>query len=413
MKRTSLLFRQALRRPSALLVFCLFVPPFLAPLHSAAAESVDRPLPGLSFKGFGTLGMAHSDDGNAQFVRDLSQPQGLQSGWSGKTDSVFGLQANLKINEQSEAIVQGISRYRYNGTYTPELTWAFLRQDFSPDFTARVGRLGTEFYMMADSRLVGYANLPVRPPPDYYGPLVISYFDGFDLSATQKTPLGLLRGKLFAGYAAEKTPFVDSLTWKLNGSPIIGGHLDYLIGPWQIRLGHAQIRFKHDQPLNELAGLDVTGLAPELSVANKWANYDSLGIVYDKGPLQIQGMISQIRYETASYEDSKAAYGIDAYRLEYLTPYLGYSRAKSKASLLTTPLPPLLGTQLSQLTAQTHSDQQTFTLGARWDFRQNLALKAQVDIIRGTPQSLFPFRNSVPGWDGRMKIVSLTLDFVF
>ena len=371
MKRTSLLFRQALRRPSALLVFCLFVPPFLAPLHSAAAESVDRPLPGLSFKGFGTLGMAHSDDGNAQFVRDLSQPQGLQSGWSGKTDSVFGLQANLKINEQSEAIVQGISRYRYNGTYTPELTWAFLRQDFSPDFTARVGRLGTEFYMMADSRLVGYANLTVRPPPDYYGPLVISYFDGFDLSATQKTPLGLLRGKLFAGYAAEKTPFVDPLTWKLNGSPIIGGHLDYLVGPWQIRLGHAQIRFKHDQPL------------------------------------------SQIRYETASYEDSKAAYGIAAYRLEYLTPYLGYSRAKSKASLLTTPLPPLLGTQLSQLTAQTHSDQQTFTLGARWDFRQNLALKAQVDIIRGTPQSLFPFRNSIPGWDGRMKIVSLTLDFVF
>ena len=385
------------------------------PLTLAAAEPDSGTSPSISFKGFGTLGMAHSDDSRAQFVRDLSQPHGLQSGWSAQTDSVLGLQANMRINAQTEAVIQGVTRYRYDGSYKPELTWAFLRHDFSPDFSARVGRLGTEFYMLADSRLVGYANLTLRPPPDYYGPLVMSYFDGFDLSSTTKLGPGLLRGKLFAGYAAEKTPFVAQLTWDLQHSPMIGGHVDYLSGPWQFRLGHTQIRFKNEQPLNEVAGINVIGLAPELTVVDKWARYDSLGVVYDKGPLQVQAMASQIRYETAAYEDTRSAYLITAYRLSQipLTPYIGYSQVKSNASRLTTPLPPMLITQIGQLTGQTHSDQHTVSFGARWDFRQDMALKAQLDLIRGTPKSVFPFRDDVPGWDGRMNVFSLALDFVF
>lgn len=381
------------------------------PLCSAGNEA--DPLPTINFSGFGTLGVTRSDDGSAQFVRDLTQPDGLKSGWSGKTDSVLGVQANVRLTEQTEAVVQAVSRYRYNGSYTPELTWAFLRQDFSPTFSARAGRMGTEFYMLADSRLVGYANLMLRPPPDYYGPLVISYFDGLDLSATAKLEAGLLRGKLFAGYAAEKTPFVEPLTWDLTGSLLIGGYLDYLSNAWQVRLGRAQIRFRNDQPLNQVAGFDVTGRVPELSMPDTWARYDSLGVVYDKGPLQIHGMASQIRYDAAAYEDTRAVYLIAAYRLGQVTPYLGFSRVKSRAVNLSTALPPPLSAQIGQLTALTHSDQHTVSLGARWDFQKNLALKAQVDFIRGTPQSVFPFRNAENDWDGRMNVLSLALDFIF
>jgi predicted porin len=271
--------------------------------------------------------------------------------------------------------------------------------------------------MLADSRLIGYANLTVRPPPDYYGQLVISYFDGFDASAAMKLDSdalrGLLSGKLFAGYAAEKTPLSEDLSWDLKRSLLVGGYVDFVSGPWQTRLGYTQIRFKNELPLNQLTGYDVIGLAPEMSAVGKWTHYASFGVVYDKGPLQVQSMFSQIRHESAAYEDTRAGYFIAAYRLGQVTPYLGYSRVKSKATTLTTPLPPPVAAQIALLAAQTHSDQHTVTLGARWDFQPNMDLKAQVDFIRGTPRSVLPFRDNVSGWDGRMNVFSLTLDFVF
>ena len=93
--------------------------------------------------------MADSD--SVQFVRDLSAPDGLNRDWSGKLDSLLGLQANIQLSEQSEGVMQVVSRYRHDGTYTPEITWAFLRHDVSPQLSLRAGRLGTEFYMLAPS----------------------------------------------------------------------------------------------------------------------------------------------------------------------------------------------------------------------------------------------------------------------
>lgn len=375
--------------------------------------------PGISLKGFGTLGFARSNNDSVQYVRDLSQPDGLTRDWSGKVDSLLGLQANLRLSEKTEGVVQAVSRYRYDGTYTPEVTWAFLRHDVSPQLSLRAGRLGTEFYMLADTRLVGYANLTVRPPPDYYGSLVFSHIDGLDVSTTTPVAEGLLRGKLFAGISPEKTPFVKPLTWDLEGSLLVGGHVDYQRGPWQLRLGHAQIRFENELPMNTLVennfGIaNFLSFVPELSAAGKWSRFSSIGTVYDDGPLQLQLMLSRTRHESASYEDSKAGYVIAAYRLGQMTPYLGYSQVKSSPKTLTTLPPSPLAPLTASLVAQTHSDQHTLFLGGRWDLQSDLALKAQVDWIRGMPSSLFPFRSDdAPTWSGNMTVFSLALDFVF
>lgn len=384
-----------------------------------AGEDGNAGIPGVSFKGFGTLGIARSNNDSVQFVRDLSTPDGLRRNWSSKLDSILGVQANLKLSEQTEGVMQVVSRYRYDGTYTPEVTWAFLRHELSPTTSLRAGRLGTEFYMLADSRQVGYANLTVRPPPDYYGPLIFSYIDGMDISATTSTAGGLLRGKLYAGISPERTPFVNQF-WDLEGSQIMGGHVDYLRGPWQFRLGHAQIHFDKETPINTLVESiggpsDFLSYAPELSAASKWSWFDSLGAVYDDGPLQLQLMLSKTRHESAMYEDSKAGYAIAAYRMGQVTPYLGYSRVKSSTKTLVSSPPETLVPLITGQMEQTHSDQHTVILGGRWDIQNNLALKAQIDWIRGTPGSLFLFRGSdePAAWDGNIRVFSLALDFVF
>ncbi len=393
----------------------------LAATTNASADGDVAPhANGFSLKGFGTLGLAKSDNDTVQYVRDLSQPKGLDSSWSAKIDSVLGLQASYRFGDSVEAVAQAITRYRYDDSYSPELSWAYLRYDPNPSLSLRLGRMGTEFYMLADSRLVGYANLSVRPPPDFFDSLVISYFDGVDVSAIQPVGDALVRAKFAVGQAAEKTPFIEPYSWSLNGSLLLGAYIDYLSGPWQTRLSHARMRFENELRFDDYIAASTglpgfLGNVPDMSVRDTWANYTSLGVTYESGPMQLQAMLNQIEYDTSAYQDSRAGYIMAGYRVGNVTPYIGYSRVKSKRRIVDSidPAAPYRGIAQG-LSDFTHSDQNTLFMGMRWDARKNIALKAQVDHIDATPDSLFPYREGiVPNWSGRMTVLSLALDFVF
>jgi hypothetical protein len=374
---------------------------------------------GLSINGFGTLGLARSDNMEVEYVRDLSQPNGITKNWSGKLDSVLGIQAGYRFNDQAEGVLQAITRYRYDGSYDPEVSWAFLRLEPSPNLSLRLGRLGTEFFMLADSRLVGYANLTVRPPPDFYDSLVFSYLDGIDIDATWPLGNDLLRAKLYAGVSPERTPFMENIPWNLKGSPIWGGHIDYTTDGWQFRVSHSRIRFDQELPFDtytatNLGMPDFVANVPAMASEHTWSRYTAFGAVHENGPLQLQFMLNRIDHETQAYEDSKAGYLIASYRIGDFSPYLGYSRVKSKKSTHFDASSSPYQAVAAELVAQTHSDQHTTFLGVRWDIQPRIALKAQVDRINANSSSRFPFRESYsPAWNGNMTVYSLALDFVF
>jgi len=382
------------------------------PEGGVASEAMPaQTAPSVSLNGFGTLGVARSNNDEAQFVRNLAQPEGLTRAWSAKLDSLLGLQANIRLNQELHGVVQAVSRYRYDGTYTPEITWAFLRYDPAAALSLRLGRVGTEFYMLADSRMVGYSYLTVRPPVDFYGTLPFTYIDGADVTATTPFAQGLLRGKLFAGISKEKAPW-EELQFDMNGSPMVGGYLDYQQGHWQFRASHAQIRFNHDLPVEDIYNaLDsfVPNASDELRVEGKITRFSSLGLVYDNGPLQTHLMLSQTGNDHATFQDTRAGYLTAAYRISSVTPYLGYSWAKSEPKTLARPVPPLT----DQYQSEFHTDQHTVFLGGRWDFHTNMALKAQVDWISGTSDSKFLYRWDPASWSGQMTVYSLSLDFMF
>jgi len=406
--------RRSLRCPSKhclALIGCLALP-VAAQTHTAGDDAA----PAFSLHGFGTLGLARSSTDQAEFVRDLSQPGGLSKRWSSKIDSVFGIQADIQAASGVNVIAQGVSRYHSDGSFTPELTWAFVKVDPNQNLSLRGGRLGTEFYMLADSRLVGFSYLPIRPPNDYYGALPFSYIDGVDGAATLPLGTGLLRAKLFSGLTREKAP-LSSLEWDMNRSRLSGGHLDYQQGAWQWRIGYAQIRFDRDLPLqslhSQLEAFGAVAASQALSVADKLGRFTSAGVVYDSGPLQAQLMLSRTKQESAVFENSHAGYAIVGYRFDELTPFVGYSWTKSAPKQLATGLGAGVDAVVARVMADSHSDQHTLFLGLRWDFHRDMALKVQVDAVRGTPQSIFPTRWETAAYNGRMNIFSLALDFVF
>lgn len=374
--------------------------------HSLAdAESA------FSLQGFGTLGVARTTSNEAEFVRDLSQPRGARQNWNPRVDSILGVQGNWRINSQLEAVVQAVSRYRYDRTFTPEVSWAYLKYEPKPNLNIRVGRLGTEYFMMADSRLVGYSFLTVRPPGDFFWSLPFYNIDGADAALTLPVGDHLLRGKLFYGVSNGSIALADK-QWNLDGSVMAGGYVDYQAGAWLFRVSYANLRFKHDLPINDVLQAYLpeslaTQAAKYLATGNTRSHYYSLGAIYDSGPWQLQLMLNHCDQGSQAFESSDAGYILAGYRIASVTPFLGYSWASSESR------GNALNPVVASIMADAHVDQKTTIVGARWDLLRNIALKAQWDGIRGESTSIFPYRRESAGWSGKMDVFSLTMDFVF
>ena len=412
---------------------CLALLAILAITSNASLAETDTDLSPNRFDlgGFGTLGVARTNTDQARFSRDQTQPKGIGKNLDGKLDSLIGIQANFRATDSLEFVTQAISRYGPHGDFRPEISWAFGKYAFGPDkLVLRAGRMGLELYMLADSRHVGYSYLTVRPPVDFFGGLAFHYIDGIDLVSSLPLDDGVLKIKGFGGQAGELAPINSgSEILSLRGNPIYGIYADYQQEHWQWRATYAQMTFKHDLPppiatlqnlLNQTTAPSAMALAKSLSLTDTTSRFYSLGAIYDRGPLLVQAMLSQIDHESRIYQNTQAGYLITGYRIGEFTPFAGYSWSKSKTKQLDSGLPNDNGGPLSQLNAgllgaqaRVHTDQHTYTLGSRWDFRRNMALKAQIDFIRGKPESVFLYSSTTPDFDGKVNVYSLALDFVF
>lgn len=390
---------------------CLaFLAQSLCLLAGAGQVGADEPSR-FDVQGFGTLGAVRTTTDRESFVRDLSQRNGAINRWTGNVDSRLGIQLNAHLDDGLEGAVQVLSRYRYDNTYTPEVSWAYLAYNPDPTVRLRVGRLGTNFFTRGDSRQVGYSYLTVRPPGDFYWSLPFYHIDGAD--ATKYIPVGdgVLSGKVFFGQVNEKIPLSD-WTWDISGSLMGGGRINYKTGPWDFRVGFASIRFSRDLPLDVLVrrlvpASMVSSTLNFLGTAGTHSDYYAFGATYEGGPWFAQLALNHIIQGSTAFQHSDAGYGLLGYRIGAVAPYVGYSWVGSKSR------GDAPNRAAAAMMADSHAHQKTGILGVRWDFAQKMALKAQWDAIRGEPESIFPYRRDQAGWAGKMDVFSVTFDFIF
>lgn len=385
-----------------------------------------------TISGFGTLGVVHSNTRNVDIVRDLTQNDGV--GYTRQTDfgmdSNFGLQLNKSVSDNIDTALQVVSRRSAN-KFQPEVTWAYARYVPNDNLQLRAGRLGFDVYLLADSRNVGYTYQWVRPPIDFFGSLIISYFDGGDMVLSTPLSGGILRAKVFAGVAREKTSTGSPDEFlSLNRSRLLGGHLEYQTSNWIYRLGYSQLTFKNEFPplqplLDNLRSPylnafipSAAGLANELSLTDKKFTYLSAGIAYDEGPLQAQLMLNQLSSASLLFPTNRAAYLTFGYRIDQWTPYFTYSASrpanKNTASRLPLGVSPdidMLAAAFNDAINNQYNRQTTFSLGVRYDLTEKSNVKLQVDDIK--TDDYFLVRNNQPGWNGKARLISIAYNFIF
>lgn len=383
--------------------------------------------PLVSLSGFGTLGAVYHKEDGVQFRRDISQPNGAESGRvSFVPDSMLGVQATATPNQNLEATLQLISRNSVDVSFRPQVSWAYLKLKPVDNVSLRAGRLGIEMYIQGDTTEIGYANLTIRQPVEIYP----RSHDGVDAETSMPLGPGTLRLKGIVGRAVGKMlPGPD--VYDTSGSSLWCAIAEYTQGGLTGRISTGRLTLKNETRgvlLDALrAALPATpnggAILSRISLRNRPLDYTSVALAYDSGPFQ--SMASYVVTSSPDWPNLYDLYGHVGYRIGKFTPYAGYYVRRADRHTIPTGIPTGLspttdalnmGAAMAQGGAL--SNETGVSLGLRYELTRSTALKLQFDRIRyRDPKSIIDKTLDTTPFENRptksMKLLSVALEFVF
>lgn len=339
----------------------------------------------LTLNAFGTFGVVHSTDRQADFVFDAAQPKGagFSHPWSTTPDTRFGAQLTARLGDRFTGVLQAVSKYRYDGTFRPELEWANLKFDVTPGFSVRAGRIALPTFLFSDSQAVGFVLPNVRIPPEIYWQLPMNSSDGID--ATYRYELTGMKGSVQVLHGRRRAT--------LSGDGVIDVYRLQGVAA-TLESGATTLHLSHQVMHYSL----IIGNGGPTFHGNR-QSITSVGIIYDPGPwfVHAEGLVSPDR----AFGRYVGGYVLGGYRTGAWTPYAGYASVYMARP--------------GDVAATSFADQHTTTLGVRWDLVRNVAMKLQFDAVkrRGGRQDFW--LNQQPDFrsDGRAQLLSLTVDFAY
>jgi hypothetical protein len=375
------------------------------------------------FSGFGTLGVLHSSEKNADFTGILGQPNGAGFTHSVDfgSDSKLGVQLDTRFSESFSAVVQVISEHRYDNTYTPYLNLAFLKYQVTPDLTLRAGRVPYSAYLISDYLKVGFAQPWVRPPSEVYQVNPVTHLDGGDLRWQHSFGSVVLSANAFTGSDSEKIAAYGE-EGKLSVKNSLGASISAHQGSATYRVFYLQTKLSLDVPALDgptgpfalLRTLPAAyggnpALADQYQIKDKQTTYLSVGFSYDPGDWFLMTEVTKLAGELDMSPGTTFGYLTGGTRLEAWTPYL--TIAKKKVDGTTSNVNPIINAILQG----SISDQSSVSAGLRWDFRKNMDLKVQLDRITNGANSSGLLVNPQPAFKKgeSYNLISASLDFVF
>jgi hypothetical protein len=341
----------------------------------ATIDTIDKYV---TFSGFGTLGVVHSDYGKADFVGNVIQPRGAgSSSWSATPDSDLGGQANFTLTDALSGVVQVLSRQDANGQFKPTVEWANLQYEITSDLKVRLGRMVLPTYEHSDTQNVGYTLPWVRIPIEIAYTDAGLHSDGVDVLYRVNT--GNVTQNLQAQWGSTS---VD-----LPGVEFTSAPAEVVVFSDTLQYGNASLRLVYQKYTSSgfpEVRLQVTGA----------------GLTYDPGPWFVMGdsNYSQDKF----FGDLFAWYVSGGVRLGRVAPYVIYSTTHAQN----------VGTSGLKSLGNDH----TMAAGVRWDFAKNIDTKLQLQqVVIDSLDDTASFADIGPNArvGDKTNVLSLTLDFVF
>jgi hypothetical protein len=395
---------------------------------------------GLRLSGFGTLGYAYDNKPDIAPARDINQlpKNGYATAPGWLVDSRLGVQLEYGVNQNIDLVGQLVLRDQFRADFDSSTELAYVSIRPQPQLDIRVGRINYDAFMMSDYRNVGYAYPWVRPPREFYGWTPIFSVNGIDGAYSILTDDFLAddarwRIKAQAGSSGYSAP----LGGKNGGYDFKTDNLTALSvtrqsGSWRLKAAHSRYTKGGEIPLFTplyqgldsvvaagipLVSAEAADLRKNIAIEAK-ISYSTLGAAYDDGTWLVQGELGYSTSTVNAAQHGRMGYLSLGRRLGDWTPFVMLAAAVPdndiryatanwgayNAKLRDPALNIINGTRI---------EQNTLSIGTRWDFSRQTALKLQWDRTTIQPSGFGLWWRAPGSPTSRIDLLTATLDFMF
>lgn len=408
--------------------------------QSGLAHADDASGTVFKFSGFSTLAYSTDDRGDLAPIRDITQRPGndYRTGPSFLLDSRIGVQLSAKFSSQWQAVIQAVARSQESHDFEDFIDLAYLDYRPSSELRFRFGRVGYDTFLMSDHRNLGYSYAWVRPPTEYYAWIPLFGVDGGDISYEFNEGEAAWRLRAQAGSRDVKVPMGDaSYTFKAGSLWSLSATRES--GPWRIKAGlsrftstkEVQSLSSYLSGLDQISALHIASISDEATFLRRESTfkdvdlqYATVAAAYDDGKWFGQAELGSVRTTRAFVPQANNGYAVLGHRMGTLSPFLmvGVSRpARARLqpandwSVLGADATGLQDVAYKLVINSTRSDQDTLSVGVRWDVSPQTALKMQWDHTRIQSQGYaawFASRDTVLR-DSKVNMLTVSIDCLF
>lgn len=373
----------------------------------------------LEFSGFARVIAGYLDTDQAYF-------EGYEDELTFTEKSLVGFQADYAVTD--EISLSGQLLLHTDSEHQSGLEWLYLSYDPNPDWQLKLGRLRTPYLKYSDVFDVGYAYPWISAPRQLYGSyLFFPRYEGANLRYRFNLSEVYIDVEAYYGQFSDEID-ANGAKFNIDANDMYGGIVEVNYQGWQLR----GASFLVDKIKASAEGIETLSAALAQAGFTDMANFFTingsteayiLGLTYDS-----LDWVMSAEYVDVSTSLTILA-GIENYYFtvgRYFDEYqllVTYARSNQVLTYFENTIPvgvnpqlDLLYNGIEEVVAQFPTDElNSVTFTGRWDYRPNMAFKAEVSFLNGYPgkSSMFELKEDSESFDRKAILYQFGVEWVF